>query len=70
MSLGLAITEYVKQLHSMTAVCERPRPDGSKCLQCYERANVIRSLEYILQTEEPRAYEALMAVTEETVHRK
>jgi hypothetical protein len=59
--LGLAISEYVKQLHSATAVCERPRPDGSKCPQCYERANVIRSLEQILKTEEPRAYEALKA---------
>jgi hypothetical protein len=61
MGLGLAITEYAKQLRSATDVCERPRPDGSKCLQCYERAQVIRSLEQILKTEEPRAYEALKA---------
>jgi len=49
----LEVERYIHELQLSNERCERPRKDSvtgesMPCLQCYERANVIRRLREIL----------------------
>ena len=46
---GLDLQSYVEQLRADSAECMRPRPDGDKCAQCYERERIADALERILR---------------------
>ena len=47
-NLGLELFEYIEELYCITRVCERPAPDGEKCVQCRERERIIERLKAML----------------------
>jgi hypothetical protein len=43
------ITDYLDELRAITKHCERPRPEGVKCIQCREKDRIIGQIEDILK---------------------
>jgi hypothetical protein len=43
------ITDYLDELRAITAECERPQFDGTKCIQCREKDRIIGQIEEIIK---------------------
>lgn len=48
-TLSGEIQEYIERLRRTSNPCERPMPDGRKCVQCREREEIADKLEEILR---------------------